>query len=337
MKIDHIHFFVEDAAAWARWFIETMGCQSLNGVANAHTRREVLRNGSIYFVLSSPITQDSPVFDYLRHHPPGVVDIAFNVEDIISILAKATHISEPLQSFQCASGHLRWAKIAGWDALSHTLIENTSSFSFYEVMGRQMVAKNGTKQSTIDATANIKPLELDLESVFTQIDHVVLNVAAGELQKTVDWYCTLFDLQVKQTFNIQTQYSGLSSQVLTAADHEMYFNVNAPTSSNSQIQKFLDANRGSGIQHIALRTSNIVQAVTDLQKKGQAFLSVPSAYYTQLKQKFMPILRHLLSPTELAEIQAQHILVDGLKEETDSVLLQIFTQPIFKEPTFFLS
>jgi 4-hydroxyphenylpyruvate dioxygenase len=337
MKIDHIHFFVEDTTAWAHWFIETMGCQSLNGVANNHTRREVLRNGSIYFVLSSPITQLSPVFDYLRHHPPGVVDIAFNVEDITSILAKATHISESLQSFQCVSGHLKWAKIAGCGALTHTLIENTSSFSFCEVMGHQMVAKNAAKQFAIDAAAKPKPSAVDLTSVFTQIDHVVLNVAAGELQKTVDWYCTLFNFEVKQTFNIQTQYSGLSSRVLTSADHEMYFNINEPTSSNSQIQKFLEVNRGSGIQHIALRTSNIVKAVTELRKKGQDFLSVPSAYYLQLKQKFMPILKHLLKPTELTEIQAHHILVDGLEEGSASVLLQIFTQPIFKEPTFFLS
>jgi 4-hydroxyphenylpyruvate dioxygenase len=336
MKIDHIHFFVEDAIAWAHWFVETMGCQSLNGGTNAHTRREVLRNGSIYFVLSSPITQLSPVFDYLKHHPPGVVDIAFNVEDITSILAKATHISEPLQSFPCVSGHLQWAKIAGWGALAHTLIENTSSFSFCEVMGRQMLAKNGVKQSAIDST-NIKPSDINLSSTFTQIDHVVLNIAAGELQKTVDWYCTLFDLQVKQTFNIQTQHSGLSSRVLTSADHEIYFNINEPTSSNSQIQKFLEANRGSGIQHIALRTSNIVKAVTELRKKGQDFLSVPSAYYVQLKQRFMPILKQLLKPTELTEIQAHHILVDGLEEGTAAVLLQIFTQPIFKEPTFFLS
>ena len=341
MKIDHIHFYVEDAIAQADWFIETMGCQSVMGTANAHTHMEVLRHGSIYFVLSSPINQFSPVFDYLKHHPAGVVDIALNVEDIESILAKAAPSSEPLQSFPCPSGHLKWAKIAGWGALSHTLIENTSSLAFCEAMGSQMAANNGSKPSAMDATLKTdpktKPLEIDQDSIFTQIDHVVLNVAAGALQQTVDWYCTLFDFQVQQTFNIQTQYSGLNSRVLTPADREMYFNINEPTSPNSQIQEFLEVNRGSGIQHIALRTNNIVQAVAELRQKGQSFLSVPNAYYAQLQQKLMPVLRYLLKPTEFTEIQAQHILVDGSEEGSASLLLQIFTKPIFKEPTFFLS
>jgi 4-hydroxyphenylpyruvate dioxygenase len=336
MKIDHIHFYVEDATAQAGWFIETMGCQRLIGTANAHTRMEVLRNGSIYFVLSSPKNQSSPVFDYLRHHPAGVADIAFNVKDIKSILARA-ELSEPLRSFPCLSGYLKWSKVAGWGALTHTLIENTSSLSFCETMGSRMTAEKGSKQSATDAFATAKPSEIDLTSIFPQIDHVVLNVPAGVLQKTVDWYCTLFDFQVQQTFSINTQYSGLNSQVLTSGGGEMYFNINEPTSSNSQIQNFLEANRGSGIQHIALRTTNIVEAVAELRKKGQTFLSVPGTYYTQLKQKLMPVLMSLLQPTEFIKIQANHILVDGSEEESDSLLLQIFTQPIFKEPTFFLS
>jgi 4-hydroxyphenylpyruvate dioxygenase len=336
MNIDHIHFYVEDAIAQADWFIQTMGCQSLVSVANDHTRMEVLRNGSIYFVLSSPVTQLSPVFHYLKHHPAGVVDIALNVEDIQSLLAKATAISEPLQFLPCASGHLEWAKVAGWGDLTHTLIENTSSVSFCEAMASRMSAENGAKPLARDI-AETKSTEIDLPSIFTQIDHVVLNVPVGALQKTVDWYCNLFGFQVQQSFDIQTQYSGLNSRVLTSADRAMYFNINEPTSSNSQIQTFLDANRGPGIQHIALRTSNIVQAVAELRQRGLWFLSVPGEYYTQLKQKLMPVLRNLLKPAELVEIETHRILADGSEEDSASLLLQIFTQPIFKEPTFFLS
>jgi 4-hydroxyphenylpyruvate dioxygenase len=335
MKIDHIHFYVEDAIAQAGWFTKTMGCQSLLSVANAHTRMEVLRNGSIYFVLSSPITQSSPVFNYLRHHPAGVIDVALNVEDIETILAKTAFVGEPT-SFPCLCGHLKWAKVSGWGDLTHTLIENTSSFSFCEAMASRMSAENGAEPSAI-SIAKTKPSEIDPASIFTQIDHVVLNVPAGALQKTVDWYCNLFDFQVQQTFNIQTQYSGLRSRVLKSADRKIYFNINEPTSASSQIQKFLEANRGSGIQHIALRTENIVQAVAELRQRGLGFLSVPGAYYTQLKQKLMPMLRNLLKPTELAELETHCILADVSEAESASLLLQIFTQPIFKEPTFFLS
>jgi 4-hydroxyphenylpyruvate dioxygenase len=42
-----------------------------------------------------------------------------------------------------------------------------------------------------------------------------------------------------------------------------------------------------------------------------------------------------LSPAELAEVAAQQILVDWQEASPQALLLQIFTQPIFPEPTFF--
>jgi 4-hydroxyphenylpyruvate dioxygenase len=332
MKIDHIHFFLEDAVAQADQFIEKIGCQRLFSAASTHTHTEVLKNGSIYFVLSSPLTSLSPAFQYLKHHSEGVVDVALSVENLTSVLIKASTVSEAPQSFSCQSGHLKWAKVAGWDALSHTIIENTSGLSFCEAMGSQIVPDYEAENVTQTITQPRLP-ETDLS--LTQIDHVVLNVPSGLLEKAVDWYRNLFALQVQQTFKIQTQHSGLNSQVLSSPGSELYFNINEPTSANSQIQKFLEANRGSGIQHIALQTKNIIQVVAQMKRKGQKFLSVPPAYYAQLKQKLMSAVKPLLNPVELAEIQSLGILADIPNAEPTSALLQIFTQPIFNRPTFF--
>lgn len=172
--------------------------------------------------------------------------------------------------------------------------------------------------------------------MFSCIDHVVLNVAAGTLTQAADWYCKTFGLEVQQTFNIRTPKSGLKSQVLAFAGQEAYLNINEPTTANSQIQDFLNANRGSGIQHIALRTAQIVQAVAQLRQRGQSFLSVPASYYTQLKARLTEQGVPLLQSQEILAIQAQQILADWQKD-SKALLLQIFTRPIFKEPTFFLS
>jgi 4-hydroxyphenylpyruvate dioxygenase len=118
------------------------------------------------------------------------------------------------------------------------------------------------------------------------------------------------------------------------------FPVNEPISVNSQIQEFLDFNRGAGIQHIALKTKRIIQATQKLRATGLSFLPVPQSYYQKLRQdcKLLP-----LNNRQWQEIIEQRILVDWQIHENPNnqrsnlqpILLQIFTKPIFNQPTFF--
>ena len=63
--------------------------------------------------------------------------------------------------------------------------------------------------------------------------------------------------------------------------------VNEPASGSkkSQIQEYVDYYGGAGVQHIALRTDNIVTAITNLRARGLEFLDVPSSYYENLREK----------------------------------------------------
>lgn len=336
MEIDHVHFYVENAALQRDWFIQNLGYCRLASVLTPDTRTEVLRNGSIYFLVSSPLARRSPVFDYLQCHPAGVADVAFRVENLQSLLNTAVPISTAQERTISPSGYLKWATVKGWGALSHTLIENTSPVPFCETLSSQ--DSDGTRKTlqVEGGRSQSSSASQDRLSMFSCIDHVVLNVAAGTLTQAADWYCKTFGLEVQQTFNIRTPKSGLKSQVLAFAGQEAYLNINEPTTANSQIQDFLNANRGSGIQHIALRTAQIVQAVAQLRQRGQSFLSVPASYYTQLKARLTEQGVPLLQSQEILAIQAQQILADWQKD-SKALLLQIFTRPIFKEPTFFLS
>jgi len=167
-------------------------------------------------------------------------------------------------------------------------------------------------------------------SYITNIDHVVLNVAQGKLDSAVKLYQTLFKFKVQQNFNIHTNKSGLTSAALIDARGEVQFNINQPTSTNSQIQEFIEVNGGSGIQHLALRSQNLIADVNQMQQRNLAFLTVPQAYYRSLKQ-LLP-----LNTAEKKAISQQQILVDCDRTSPQSLLMQIFTQPIFEQPTFFL-
>ncbi len=327
MEIDHVHFYVEDARAWRNWFVHKLGFQEhASGSSASHTCTEVVKSGAIYFVLSSPLTPLSPVAEFLRHHPPGVADVAFRVLDVAAVMQQAgawgAQVLQPIQHQQGC----KWAKIKAWGSLTHTLIERLEARGKAEEQrGRGAEERTGFNFPP----APLHPCTPALS--FTGIDHIVLNVAAGDLDRVVAWYENVLDFHSRQSFKIQTDRSALNSQVMVSHNNCVQFPINQPASPNSQIQEFLDANRGAGIQHIALQIPKIVQAIAQFRSCGVPFLPVPPSYYTQLQSRQgLP-----LGAAQLEEIAQQQILVDWQDTNPQAVLLQTFTQPIFSQPTFF--
>ncbi|MBW4597092.1 MAG: 4-hydroxyphenylpyruvate dioxygenase [Brasilonema angustatum HA4187-MV1] len=358
MKIDHVHFYVEDAKVWRDCFVRHLGFEVVPDCAipatflekgddipwnpkedNAfHTCTHVVNSGAIYFLLSSPLLPTSPVAEFLRYHPPGVADVAFCVENLEEIISLArvhgAKILQPIQQYKYGQEYIKCSKIAAWGSLTHTLIERRGQT---DEGGRDThrIRECGSVGKDPWLPPSFSPSS---SSWFTGIDHIVLNVNAGDLEHAVAWYENILNFQGQQTFNIQTSRSGLHSQVMVSRNGDVQLPINQPGSANSQIQEFLNLNRGSGIQHIALRTRNIVHAIAQFRATGLSLLPVPKDYYSQIRQrKGLPI-----TSDELDTIAGQEILVDwkeetffGLNNNQTPLLLQIFTQPIFGQPTFF--
>ncbi len=332
MKIDHVHFYVEDARAWRNWFVHKLGFQArASGSSGSHTCIEVVKSGAIYFVLSSPLTPLSPVAEFLRQHPPGVADVAFCVEDVAAVMIKAIASgAQVLQPIQDQQDH-KWGKIKAWGSLTHTLIERRDGkqgeLGRLEGLGEINHYCTGEPAHNSSSSQPVPPAT----NHFSGIDHIVLNVAAGDLERVVDWYENVLGFHSRQSFKIETDRSALYSQVMVSRNNCVQFPINQPASPNSQIQEFLDANRGAGIQHIALQIPNIVQAIAQFRSCGVSFLPVPPSYYTQLQSRQgLP-----LEADQLEEIAAEQILVDWQETNPHALLLQTFTQPIFTQPTFF--
>jgi len=304
MEIAHVHFYVDNATAWRDWFVHYLGFTALTSeIISSHTQTEMVQSGGVCFLLSSPLLSTSPVAEFFCQHPPGVADIGFHVPNVEAAIARAAaHGATILEPIQQYPGY-KYSKIAAWGGMTHTLIEKDEA----------------------------KPLPGQHRPIFTAIDHIVLNVAVGDLERAVTWYKNILDLQPQQTFKIQTDRSALYSQVMVSQNGSVQLPINEPASSNSQIQEFLDVNRGPGIQHIALRTSNLIGAIAQLRSRGLSLLSVPQTYYSQLQKR----PEFPLSSLELEAIAQQEILVDWQVNTHNALLLQIFTQPIFGQPTFF--
>ena len=320
MKIDHVHFYTGNAARTRDWFIHNVGFKAIGNCISQDTHTELIALDSAFFVISAPLNSASPVAQYLNFHPSGVVDIAFRVNNLAETINRADSLGiqliQDIQLWRSPQGNFKFAQIAGWNDLQHTLIEATEEPDYCLPL---KINKIKQYQAAPNFPTNI-----------TKIDHVVLNVAQGKLDSAVSLYQSLFQFQVQQNFRIQTNKSGLVSKALIDAGGEVQFNINEPTSSNSQIQEFIDLNGGSGIQHVALRSQNLLVDVAQMQQRDVEFLPVPQIYYRNLQQLLS------LSKAEQQAISQQQILVDCDRSSPQSLLMQIFTQPIFEQPTFFL-
>ncbi|MEB3338153.1 MAG: VOC family protein, partial [Leptolyngbyaceae bacterium] len=290
MKIDHVHFYVEDAPKTRDWFVQQLGFHFIASGTHGDTRTEVVKSGSACFVLSSPLGAASPVAEFLRSHPSGVFDLAFRVEDLPTVTLQAVRqgakLLKPTQVALSDSGCLQWSQITGWGGLKHSLIERSGitallpAIQLFHADGN--IAYLGLEESEVSDPAPADPKAEHRPLGITGIDHVVLNVATGDLERAVHWYQQSLGFHLQQSFKIQTERSALRSQVMVYPGTTLQFPINEPASANSQIQEFLDINRGPGIQHIALQTSNLVQIIAQLRQRGIDFLSVPPSYYQQL-------------------------------------------------------
>jgi 4-hydroxyphenylpyruvate dioxygenase len=106
----------------------------------------------------------------------------------------------------------------------------------------------------------------------------------------------------------------------------MPLNEPATGRRKSQIAEYLEAYDGPGVQHVALRTDDIVQTVDALAARGVRFMEVPPSYYVEARER--------LGDVELPwdDLQRLGILVD---REEGGHLLQIFTETITDRPALF--
>jgi 4-hydroxyphenylpyruvate dioxygenase len=85
------------------------------------------------------------------------------------------------------------------------------------------------------------------------------------------------------------------------------------------------------VQHIALRTENIIEAIQAMKARGCQFLTIPDAYYENLKKGLATSSTRVKE--DLQTLQDLKILVDY---DEKGYLLQIFTKPLEDRPTLFV-
>jgi len=163
----------------------------------------------------------------------------------------------------------------------------------------------------------------------TFIDHLTHNLYFGNMQKWSDYYERLFNFREIRYFDIKGAKTGLVSKAMTAPDGIVRIPLNESSDPKSQINEYLDAYHGEGIQHIACFTDDIYATVEAMRAQGVEFLDTPDTYYDVIDQR---IPEH---DEDVPRLRRNKILIDADPDTKKRKLLQIFTQncigPIFFE------
>jgi 4-hydroxyphenylpyruvate dioxygenase len=284
-----------------------------------HRSKDVIlyRQGQVNFIVNREA--DSFAQSFARVHGPSACAFAIRVKDAAKAYQRALDLgAKPFQG-RVGPMELNIPAIKGiGDSLIYFIDRypgNQGALSIYDV---DFVPIAGVDQHPAGGG-------------LIEIDHLTHNVYPGRMDLWVQFYEKLFNFTEIRYFDIRGKKTGLTSRALTSPCGKIRIPINEPSDRKSQIQEYLDAYHGEGIQHIALSTADIFATVEKLRERGVRFLDTPDAYYERIDAR---VPNH---GEDLARLKLNRILIDGEgidKDRHEDKLLQIFTETVIG-PIFF--
>lgn len=317
VALDHIQFSVGDAANLAGYYHNKFGMQSLAELTTSSLEEYVLQSADVTFSITT-----APGVPYLaesvKRHGDSVVDIALSVEDVDETLMRAeaagAEILQQPEYVEDEGGVIRLGGFAVFGDMRHTIIDRRDYQGF-------LPGFTDTQSEQPNSSG----------ALFYNVDHFTVCIPRGETAQWTEFYDKVLGFSVVAKFgdHIETDEPlGLATTIVGDKDQNIKLALTEPTpkQGGSQIDTFLATNQGSGIQHIALRTPNIVRCVQEMGANGVRFMGTPASYYNALAERVGNI------GDSLEELEKLGILVD---REGDGVLLQVFTKSDHEPPTSF--
>ena len=314
---EFIEYTAPDPKALGKLF-ERMGFTAI--ARHRHKDVTLYRQGEINFIVNAE--PDSFAQRFARLHGPSICAIAFRVQDAAKAYRHA--LDRGAWGFDNKTGPME---------LNIPAIKGIGDSLIYFV--DRWRGKNGAAPGSI---GDISIYDVDFEPIpganqnpvgngLTYIDHLTHNVHRGCMNEWAEFYERLFNFREIRYFNIEGKVTGVKSKAMTSPCGKIRIPINEEGSETAgQIQEYLDAYHGEGIQHIALETNDIYGTVDGLRASNIALLDTIDTYY-ELVDRRVP--NH---GEPLEELKKRKILIDGAP---DDLLLQIFTEnqigPIFFE------
>ena len=311
---EFVEYTAEDPRQLGALF-EQMG---FTAVARHRSKDVILyRQGGVNFIVNRE--PDSFAQSFARVHGPSACAFAMRVKDAAKAFQRAIELGAKPFHGKVGPMELNIPAIQGIGGSLIYLIDrypgNGGNLSIYDV---DFVPIEGAPQHPAGAG-------------LLEIDHLTHNVYSGRMDVWAQFYEKLFSFREIRYFDIKGQKTGLTSRALTSPCGKIRIPINEPSDKGSQIQEYLDAYHGEGIQHIALSCEDIYETVEALRARSVKFLHTPDTYYDRVDAR---VLNH---GEDLERMKKNRILLDGEgvdKDHHEDKLLQIFTETVIG-PIFF--
>ena len=327
MGTDYVEFYVGNAKQAAHFYKTAFGFQSHAYCGLETGSRDkvsyVLKQDKIRLVLTTALKSESPIGEHVKKHGDGIKVIALWVEDARKSFEETTS----------RGAKVYMEPVVEKDEFGEVV--RAGIFTYGETVHMFVERKNYTGAflpGFVEWKSDYNPTPIGLK----YIDHMVGNVGWNQMNIWVKWYEEVMGFVNFLSFDdkqIHTEYSALMSKVMSNGNGRIKFPINEPAKGNkrSQIEEYLDFYEGSGVQHIAIATDDIITTVSELKARGIEFLSAPPHEYYKAIPERLGVHMEMMHE-DLAVIESLAIMVDA---DEDGYLLQIFTKPIEDRPTLF--
>ncbi|MBC8192096.1 MAG: 4-hydroxyphenylpyruvate dioxygenase [Candidatus Marinimicrobia bacterium] len=325
-KYDYVEFYVGSAKMVAYWYAKALGLK-IEGYSGPETgcRDRIsyyLTQNDLKIVITGslqPSTVDISAF--LNLHGDGLKRWAIEVDDVEKIFNHAVKqgavIQRRPQKIENEHGYITEAAIRLYDDTELVYINRDNYKHIFQP----------------DYDRPIQDIQMTSGNAgLIGIDHIVGNVRENEMDKWADYYVRTMNFETFIDFkkgDIGTKYSALLSKVVRSEKSTIKNPINEPYEGEkkSQIEEYIEQYHGTGVQHIAIQTDDIIHTIRTLRENGVEFLNVPDTYYDTLRARDDINIKE-----NIDELQDLKILCDN---ESGGYLLQLFTKPIGDRPTFF--
>ena len=126
----------------------------------------------------------------------------------------------------------------------------------------------------------------------------------GRLANFVLFYHAVLGFRPDELWEIPDPYGLVRSRTMVSADRTVRLPLNVSESGGTATGRFLTTYAGAGVQHIALATDDIVQAVEQASARGARILGIPANYYEDIAAKWG------LSDERIESLRQHNLLYD---------------------------
>ncbi len=268
------------------------------------------RQGNINFILNAEPSSFAQAF--ARVHGPSACAIALRVENAAAAFEAALAAGAEAHLGATGAMELNIPAIKGIGGSLIYLVDRYRDVSIYDIDFNWLpgVERNPRGYGLVD------------------IDHLTHNVHRGRMDVWSGFYQRIFNFRELKYFDIEGKLTGLKSRAMVSPCGKIRIPINESADDKSQIEEFLHAYKGEGIQHIALTTDNVYETVEGMRANGVAFLDTPDTYYEAVDTRLPG------HGEDLERLRHNRILIDGAPTADGGRLLQIFTETVIG-PIFF--